>query len=115
VITLECDPVDDRIFDDVDDQRIAFSPNRHVLEQAGCEQLLQPSVDPLRIENVSRPDPEIGEYGFVLDALRSLDSDRLDGTASDHRGLVLSNGNASCKPQQQRGQGQPQSPDRMRH
>ena len=37
-VSLECDPVDDRVLDDPDHDLASFAPNRHIGEQAGLEQ-----------------------------------------------------------------------------
>ena len=54
LVTLEGDPVDDRVLDDLDDQRVAFAPEVDVGEQAGREQRLQRVVDPLGVERIAR-------------------------------------------------------------
>ena len=73
-------------------RRIATSLNRPV-----AKSFFSPVSIRSGSTNVSRPDCKVGQHGFILDALRSLDfSIASYGSAPDHRRLVLSNGNATC-------------------
>lgn len=48
-------------------------------EQPGLEQVLQRAIDLARVINIALAHRHIGEHGFGIDALGSLDDDAIDG------------------------------------
>ena len=77
-VSLERDPVDDRVLDHRHDQPIALAAQRDVVEQTGCEQVLERAVELDRIERIAHRDREIAADRRRLDPLIALDLDLLD-------------------------------------
>src|SRR5689334_14883129 len=97
VISLERDPVDDRIFDDPDYQDVAFSAQIHVGEEPRGKQRLQRAIDALIVEGIARLQHEIRAHGFRLDALSSLDAHFAHGSTA----LDLRQGRPAPRDQEQ--------------
>ena len=86
VVALERDAVHQRIFDQTNDQRVAFAVEPHILEQAGGVEGLEAAVEPVRIERIAWLDQHIGQDRAGLDPLIALDLDRRDRVAAAHGG-----------------------------
>jgi hypothetical protein len=79
LVAFESDAVDDRVFDDREDQPAALHRRANVLEQAGGVERLHAFIDLECIESAARARPEIGPDGVGFDALIALDDDGIDG------------------------------------
>ena len=84
-VTLEGDPVDDRVLGDLDHQGIALAAQHHVGKEPGLEQFLQRLIEAIAIEALTGLDLEIRANGRRLDTFRSFDSDGGDGATKRHR------------------------------
>ncbi len=75
VIALECDLVDDGIFNDRHNRGRADEIDAHVLEEARRKQRLDRTVDLAAIESVANRELKIGAHRLGLDAAIALDVD----------------------------------------
>ena len=80
-VALEDHAVDDRVFDDADNQVILATVNRHVGEQVGGEERLKRQVDPVRIERVTGFEQQVGLHRTGFDTLVALNDNRADRAA----------------------------------
>jgi hypothetical protein len=78
LVALECDSIDDRVFDQGHDDAAAGLADAHVLEQAGRVQRLVGVVDHLGVETAARSHPEIGADRRGFDAPIAFDDNRID-------------------------------------
>ncbi len=85
VVAFEGHAVDQRILCHAYQNRVAFSSDAHVLEQAGGVKRLQTAVQPVGIERVARLHQHVREDCPGLDSLVALNLDRRDRTAGSHR------------------------------
>ena len=74
-VALEGEPIDDRVFDDRDDQQVDLAADLDVREKAGGEQILQRFVDLARVEPVADPDGHVRADRLRFDPLVALDLD----------------------------------------
>ena len=73
-VTLECQAVDNRIFDNPDDNVLTVLADIHVRKQPGREKRLQRLVEYGGGNGVTRPHPHIGPDGIGLDTLCAFDA-----------------------------------------
>ncbi len=85
MIAFECNPVDQRVFHHVHDQRVAVAIKPDVLKEAGGVECLQAAIQSVRVEWVTRLHQHVREYGPGLDALIAFHLDGGDGSAAAHR------------------------------
>ncbi len=82
VVTLEGDPIDDRILDHPDDQGVPDSAKIHISKKPGGEQRLQRLVHQFIVPSVARLNQQIRANGLGLDPLRTLDPNIADRPAA---------------------------------
>ncbi len=85
VVSFKGDAVDDRVFDDLDDEHVADPAQIDVGEQTGRKQRLQGRVEFFRIPRVAGLDLQVGADGVGLDPLRADDLNGGDDTAAHRR------------------------------
>ena len=74
LVPLEGDPIDDRIFNDADDEDRALAANGHIGEEARRKQGLERLIDLVGLVFVANGDLHVGADGLRLDTLVSLDA-----------------------------------------
>ena len=89
VVALEGDAVDDRILDDVHDERVALAAERDVLEEAGGVEGLEAAVEFGLIEGLAGGDDHVGQDGLLADPVVALDLDGADRPARGGRRLLM--------------------------
>ena len=86
LVALQNDPVDHRIFPDLNHQRSRLIADPGVGEQFSGEQRLQRQIEPFAVIGLADPQIDIGAHGFGLQPLAAPHNDLTDNTTSQWRG-----------------------------
>ena len=85
VVSLKGDAVDDRVLDDLDDERVADPAQPDIGKQSGREQRFQRRIHLLVVPRVARLELEIRADGFGFDPLRPDDPNVADSAPTHGR------------------------------